>query len=211
MKLNSSKCHLLFCRHKFECMLCEIDNTQIIETLLVKLLRVTIESELTFKNYTGTVCNKASQKLNSLSRSCALIPFQKRRLLMQAFFISQFSYSPLVRMFHNRNINTRINNFHFRALCIVYQGETSTYDERLEKDGSVSIHHRNLQFLTIETFKVDKGIAPVFMNDIFPKNKNAGTENIQSLNSFTKKIKKWTPRNFPCRLCKWFVPQMGFV
>ena len=58
MKLNFKKCHLLVCGHKFECMMCEIHDTQIIETRLVKLLGVTIESELTFKNYTETVCKK---------------------------------------------------------------------------------------------------------------------------------------------------------
>ena len=35
---------------------------------------VTIESKLTFKNYTETVCKKASQKRNALSRLCAIIP-----------------------------------------------------------------------------------------------------------------------------------------
>ena len=44
MKLNSSKCHLLVCGNKFECMLCEIRGSQIIETHLVKLLGVNIES-----------------------------------------------------------------------------------------------------------------------------------------------------------------------
>ena len=147
MKLNSKKCHLLVCGHKFECMMCEIHNTQIIETHLVKLLGVTIESELTFKNYTETVCKKASQKLNALSRLCAIIPFQKRRMLMQAFFISQFSYSPLVWMFYNRNINTRINNLHFRALRMVYRDGTSSFEELLKKGGSATVHHRNLQFV----------------------------------------------------------------
>ena len=50
----------------------------------------------------------------------------------------------------------------------------------MKRDGSVTIHHRNLQFLAIEMFKVDKGLAPVFMNEIFPKNKNVGTDNISS-------------------------------
>ena len=201
------------------------------------------------------MCRKASQKLNALSRLCAIIPFQKRKMLMQAFFISQFSYCPLVWMFHNRNINTRINNLHFRALRMVYRDETSTFEELLKRDGSVTIHHRNLQLLTIEMFKVEKGLAPIFMNDIFPKNENAVTENIssntrsnikfynrsnpktvnygletlrylgpkiwklvplelreiQSLNLFTKKITKWIPNSCPCRLCKLFVPQLGFV
>ena len=236
-------------------MLCKINKAQIIEAHLLKLLRVTIESELTFQHYTETVCKKPSQKLNASARLCAIIPFQKRRILMQAFFISQFSYSPLVWMFHSRNINIRINNLHFRALRMVYRDNTSTFEELLKRDGSVTIHHRILQFLAIEMFKVDRGLAPVFMNEIFPKNKNAGTDNIssntrsnatfynpfnpktvnygaetlrslgpkvwqlvprelreiKSLKSFTKRIKMWTPQNCPCRLCKCFVPQLGFV
>ena len=86
MKLNSDKCHLLVCGHKFECMVCKIAKTQVIETYLVKLLGVKIESELTFNNYLKNVCKKTSQKLNALSRLCSLIPFQKRKMLMQAFF-----------------------------------------------------------------------------------------------------------------------------
>ena len=134
MKLNSSKCHLLVCRNKFECMLCEIG--------------VNIESELTFKNHMGVVCRKASQKLNALSRLCSIIPFQKRRMLMQAFFISHFSYSPLVWMLHNRNINTRIKKLHFRALCMVYREEISMFEELLERDNSprkfAILGHRNV-------------------------------------------------------------------
>ena len=96
MKLNSGKCHLLVCGHKFECMICNIENFQVIETHVVKLLGVKIESELTFNTHIEILCRKASQKLNALSRLCSIIPFEKRKMLMQAFFISQFSYSPLV-------------------------------------------------------------------------------------------------------------------
>ena len=53
MKLNSSKCHLLVCGHKFECMFCKIGNSQIIETHKVKLLGMSIDRELTFKGHWG--------------------------------------------------------------------------------------------------------------------------------------------------------------
>ena len=54
---------------------------------------------------------------------------------------------------------------HFRALKIVYRDNVSTFDDPLKRDNSVRVHHRNIQFLAIELFKVKLGIAPSFMND----------------------------------------------
>ena len=68
----------------------------------------------------------------------------KRRILLNAFFISQFSYCPLVWMFHNREKNDKINQIHERCLRIIYNDKKSTFYELLEKDRSVSIHKRNL-------------------------------------------------------------------
>ena len=255
MKLNGSKCHLLICGHKYESMICKVEDALVIETHLVKLLGIKIESQLTFNNHLEIVCRKASQKLNALSRLCAIIPFGKRKMLMQAFFNSQFSYSPLVWMFHSRRINRKIDNLHYRALRMVYLDEKSSFEELLRKDGSVTIHHRNLQFLATEMFKVDKGLAPIFMNDIFPRNTNSFAENVSShtrskpnyynysnprtvnygletlrsfgpklwnmipkdlknistLTVFKRKIKKWIPQDCPCRLCKSYLPQLGYI
>ena len=51
MKLNSSKCHLLVCGHKYESMIAKIGNEQIIVTNRVKPLGILIESELKFESY----------------------------------------------------------------------------------------------------------------------------------------------------------------
>ena len=247
--------YVCICGNKFECMVCKIENTQVIETHLVKLLGVKIESELTFNNYLDNVCKKASQKLNVLSRLCSFIPFHKRKILMQAFFRSQFSYCPLVWMFHSRELNTKINNLHYRALRIVYRDEKLSFDELLEKDKSFTIHNQNIQFLAIEMYKVFKGIAPEFMSEVFGKKVGIGSEsifgntrsqksfynhintrtvrygletlrslgpkiwemipteirNISSLPLFKLKIKRWKPKNCPCRNCKIFVPHLGFL
>ena len=88
MKLNSDKCYLLVCGHKFEDMICKIENSHVIETHLVKLSGIKIESELTFNNYMEAMCKKAYQNLNAFSRLCSIIPFQKRKILMYAFFDS---------------------------------------------------------------------------------------------------------------------------
>ena len=69
---------------------------------------------------------------------------------MNAFFNSQFSYCPLVWMCRSRTNNKKINKLNERCLRIVYNDKQSSFNELLEKDGSVSIHMRNIQILATE-------------------------------------------------------------
>ena len=48
-------------------------------------------------------------------------------------------------MCHSLKNNTKINNVHKRCLQLIFSDERSPYEELLEKNGSVSIHHRNIQ------------------------------------------------------------------
>ena len=112
MKMYPDKCHLLDSGLKYELMIANIGNEQIIESNIVKLLGISIDSKLSFNDHLNNICKKASNKLNALSRQCAILPFEKRKVLMHAFIISQFNYCPLVWMCHNRRINNKINNLH---------------------------------------------------------------------------------------------------
>ena len=76
--------------------------------------------------------------------------FKKRRTLMKAFIESQFSYCPLIWIFHSKIMNNKINRIHERALRLVYSDHVSSFNELLKKDQSFSIHHRNIQRLAIE-------------------------------------------------------------
>ena len=69
---------------------------------------------------------------------------------MKSFIESQFAYSPLVWMFHDRHMNNKINKLHERSLRIVYKDDISSFEELLLKDGSLSTHHRNIHALAIE-------------------------------------------------------------
>ena len=81
-------------------------------------------------------------------------------------------------MFHSRRFNNKINSIHEKALRITYQDNASTFQELLDKDNSVSIHHRNLQVLATEMFKTHRGLSPEIpsscnnrRNDTFGKRK----------------------------------------
>jgi len=204
---------------------------------------------LTFDEHVSSLCKKANSKLRALARATPYMNIEKRKLIMNSFFNAQFNYCPLIWMLHSRYNNNKIKHLHERCLRLTYCDKKSSYEELLEKDSSVSIHHRNIQSLAIEMYKVKKEIAPAITANVFsrmPENHYNlrhrtdfitpfartvfhGTESIsylgpkiwdivpselkeaQSLNSFKKSIKKWTPDTCPCRLCKRYVSGVGFM
>ena len=70
-------------------------------------------------------------------------------------------------MFHSRKLNNRINRIHDRALRLIYQDNSLSFAELLEKDISVTIHQRNLQVLATEIFKLKNGLSPEIMKELF--------------------------------------------
>ena len=248
MKANPGKYHLLLSATE-ETNTLNIEDICINSSKCEKLLGINIDSNLTFETHVELLCKKASQKLNALLRVTWSLNFDQRKLLLNAFITSHFSYAPVVWMFHSRKLNNRINKIHERALRLVYKDYTSSFDDLLAKDNSFKIHQRNLQKLAIEIFKVKKGIAPAIMNSVFELNDNPyslrndmaffksrnvhtvryGIETASfvgpriwnslpqeikestSLQIFKSKIKSWTPKNCPCKLCKNYIQHLGYL
>ena len=113
-----------------------------------------------------SLCKKASQRLNAFFIIKYSLRFEQRKLLLNAFITSQFSYSPVASTIHNRKLSNHINLSHERALRIAYQDHNSTFHEFLPKDGSFKINDRNFQKLLIEIFKVKMKLAPEIMNEV---------------------------------------------
>ena len=53
----------------------------------------------------------------------------------------------------NNKINNKINQIHEKALRITYNDKSPSFQKFLEKDNSVTIHHRNIKILATETYK----------------------------------------------------------
>ena len=71
-------------------------------------------------------------------------------------------------MYHNRTKSNKINSLHERCLRLLNNDKKSSFHDLLEKDSSVSIHHRNLRALATEMFRIYNGMAPEIVTEIFP-------------------------------------------
>ena len=61
-----------------------------------------------------------------------------------------------------------MNHIHERSLQIVYKDYNSTSNGLLKKDKSVCVHHRNIQSLATELFKLKENLSNTTMSNIFP-------------------------------------------
>ena len=164
LKANADKCHLLLSTSETKQM--QINDTNIDSCKVKKLLGILIDNKLRFDQHVSSLCIKAGQKLHALSRIAFFMNVEKRKLIMNAFISSQFGYCPLVWIFHSRELNNRINRIHERSLRIVYNDKQSTFEELLERDKSVTIHHSNIRKLAIEIYKIKNNLSPEILNDV---------------------------------------------
>ena len=121
----------------------------------------------------------------------------------------------------------------------MYNDYKSSFENLLELNNLVSIHHRNTQLLSIELYKVKHNLSNQVLSELFnsqtdfesgliyttayglrslkyfaPKIWNTvpiAIRNSDSLSEFTTKIKSKRPVTCLCNLCCTFVGQVGYI
>ena len=164
-----------------------VDGFKIDKSNTEKLLGVKFDKKLSFDDHISDICKKAGRKIFALTRVTSYMGIAKKRILMNAFFTSQFSYCPLVWMCHSRVNNNKINRLHERCLQIVYNDKQSSFNELLERDGSVSIHMRNIQILATEMYKLINNLSLTIMNRVFKLNSDS-RYNLRQISQFSRSL-----------------------
>lgn len=110
---------------------------------------------------------KGSQNVSAFTQISNCIAIDERNIRMKAFIASQFSYYFLVWMFCSKKPDKWNKCFTWEGFKITYGDKTSSFNELLEKNNFVSIHHKNLEVVAIEICKISNNISPTTLNDIF--------------------------------------------
>ena len=171
MLLNQEKCQFMIIEssraQRIEKAKIKLSNKYIEEISKGKLLGISFDNKLTMSDHIKKICKQSSNELYALARISPYLDVPKRKILMKSFITSQFNYCPIVWMYCQHKSNHLINRIHERALRIANNDYSSDFNLLLDKDNSVTIHHRNIQALTLEIYKSVHNLNPPFMKEIF--------------------------------------------
>ena len=93
-------------------------------------------------------------------------------LLYNSFILSQFNYCPLIWMFCGKVVNNELNRTHKRALRILFNDYTSTFNELLHRGNECTIHQKNLLKLMLEVYNSLIQQNPSILWDVFHEKDN---------------------------------------
>ena len=176
--LNAGKCHVMCLGNNTESGTFLFYNILIDESKDQKILGVTTDNKLHFKSHISELCEKASKKIAALSRLSSYLHNSEKKLIFNSIIISQFSYCPLILMFCSRTSNNMINKLHEMSLRIILNEYSSNFNILLESNNDICNHHRNIQALLTEIFKMKNGLASPIMESIL--NKRFNTYNVRN-------------------------------
>ena len=151
LKGNTDKCDLIVSSD--DPTEIQVGESVIKITTCEKLLGIKIDNKLTSYEHISGLCKKAANKLRALAR---VTPY-----------MSLLNYCPFVWTLQSRSNTNKIKHFHERCLCVVYQDKKSSYENLLVKDGTVSMHHQNIQALAIEMYKIKNDLSTEILSNIF--------------------------------------------
>ena len=118
-----------------------IRNSTINECEYEKLL--TFDKKLSFRKHIEKLCKMANQKLHALARLSTYIDPTKLEILKNSFVKSQFSYCPLVWMFHDRVLNSKLTLIQERALRLVCKGSETEWDVYVDRNNQHNLTNEN--------------------------------------------------------------------
>ena len=179
---NPDKFQIMFLGTKtFTNMNLKINGQTTSTTKTVQLLGITIDWKLQFNKHVKELCKSANKRAGALMRLRNKLNVDQKILLYNSFIKSQFSYCPLIWMFHGKSTNNKVNRIQKRALMAVYNDFHSTFDQLLSKGNHSPIHELNLKFLITKVFQCVNKESPPLLNGFFDTKDNCHNLRIRNL------------------------------
>ena len=135
----------------------------------IKVLGVTLDSEMSFTPHITSLCARASRQINALRRISKFLNIESRLSIYKAFIFANFTYSPVTWLFCGKTNSTKLEKLQERAIRFVYNDYTSPYENLLSQANLMSLSMFRLRYLAIEVYRCVNNVNPAYLNELFTK------------------------------------------
>ena len=144
-----------------------INNAEIKSKESVTILGIEIDNKLNFEKHVSTICKKANNQLNAISRTGADLRKKEKEILKNSLEYSNFNYGPLTWHFTTLKGINKIEKVQERSLKFILNDYDKTYFQLLDISKKPYMEVRKLGILITEIFETLNHSNPVFRKDIF--------------------------------------------
>ena len=136
----------------------------------LKLLDVTVDSDLTFRPHIQEICKNASTKVGALLRLQNLLPTNSKLHLYKYVILPTSTYCHQVGNVCTKSDGRKVERIQERTFRIVFKDKSATCDELLKKAGLMTLYNVRLQDLATLMYKVKHKLTPTYIQNMFEEN-----------------------------------------
>jgi len=133
----------------------------------LRILGVSIDDEITFSDHVSDICKTASKKVGVLARVRNRIPCKTKLQLYLTAILPHLTYCQIVWHFCKKSDRRKLERIKVRALRIIFNNKTNTYEDLLGRAELSSLYNRWLQDIAILMNKDSNGLAPEHIAELF--------------------------------------------
>ncbi len=166
MQSNPTKFQSIFFGKTPKCNV-SVNNVIVEPTGIIKLLGVSLDAQLKFKNHISTLCTKAGRNLNALKRVARSLPTRVRLQLYKTYISCHFNFCPLVWHFCSASDTNKLEALQFRALRFVFDDYESAYSTLLNRANMPTLELSRQRAICTQVFKCIHKQAPQYLCSLY--------------------------------------------
>ena len=124
-----------------------LNNAEIKSKESVTLLRIEIDNKLNFEKHESTICKKANNQLNAISRIGAVLGQKEKEVLINSFVYSNFNYDPLMWHFTTHKWVKKVEKVQESGLKFILNDYDKKYFQLLDISKKPSMEVKRLRIL----------------------------------------------------------------
>ena len=118
----------------------------------------------------STLCNKASNQLNTIGIIQKYVGFKEKEVLLNSFVYQTLNYCTLLWHFFSSKSLYKIKKI--QALRLLHSNFAIDYAELLKKSGKAKMEIKRLRSFVLEIFKTANNLNPYYVKEILSKTTN---------------------------------------